>query len=56
MDYSLFESIFIDVLSIHAPVTTKKVRANSHQVITKALRKAIMTRSRLKKCLLENSK
>ena len=56
MDYSLFESIFIDVLSIHAPVATKKVRANNHQVITKALRKAIMTRSRLKKCLLENSK
>ena len=39
---------FIDVLNTHAPVTTKKVQANNHQCMTKALRKAIMTRSRLK--------
>ena len=56
LDYPLFESIFIDVLNTHAPVTTKKVRANNHQFTTKALRKAIMTRSRVKKYLLENSK
>ena len=57
-DYPLFESIFIDVLNTHAPVTTKKVRANNHQLMTKALRKAIMTRSRLKNAYLKirNSK
>ena len=58
LDYPLFESIFIDVLNTHAPVTTKKVRANNHQFMTKALRKAIMTRSRLKNAYLKtrNSK
>ena len=48
LDDQLFESIFIDVLSTNTPVTTKKVRVNNHQFMTKALRKAIMTRSRLK--------
>ena len=58
LDYPLFESIFIDVLNTDAPVTTKKVRANNHQFMTKALRKAIMTRSRLKNAYLKtrNSK
>ena len=58
LDYPLFESIFISVLHIHAPVTTKQVRANNHQFMTKALRKAIMTRSRLKNAYLKtrNSK
>ena len=52
------KSIFIDVLNRHAPATTKKVRANNHQFITKALRKAIMTTSRLKNAYLKtrNSK
>ena len=53
LDYPLFESIFIDVLNTHAPVTTKKVRANNHQFMTKALRKAIMTRSRFKNAYLK---
>ena len=48
LGYPLFESIFIGVLNTHAPATTKKVRANNHQFMTKALRKAITTRSRLK--------
>ena len=56
LDYPLFESIFIDVLNTHAPVTTKKVRANNHQFMTKALRKAIMTRSRLKNAYLKTKK
>ena len=58
LDYPLFESIFINVLNTHAPVTTKEVRANSHQFMTKALRKAIMTRSRWKNAYLKtrNSK
>ena len=53
LDYLLFESIFIDVLNTHAPVTTKKVQANNHLFMTKALRKAIMTRSRLKNAYLK---
>ena len=58
LDYPLFESIFMDVLNTHASVATKKVRANNHQFMTKALRKAIMTRSRLKNAYLktQNSK
>ena len=58
LDCPLFESVFIDILNTHAPVTTKKVRANNHQFMTKALRKAIMTRSRLKTAYLKtrNSK
>ena len=58
LDYPLFESIFIDVLSTHAPVTTKTMRANSHQFMIEALRKAMMTRSRLKNLYLKirNSK
>ena len=56
LDYPLFESIFTDVFNTRAPVTTQKVLANKYQFMTRALRKAIMTRSRFKKCLLENSK
>ena len=58
LDYPLFEIIFIDVLNAHAPTTTKNVRANNHQFMTKALKKVIMTRSRFKKAYLKtrNSK
>ena len=58
LDYPLFESIFINALNTHAPVTTKKVRAYNHQFITKAPRKVIMTRSRWKNAYLKtrNSK
>ena len=42
LEYSLFESIFINVLNTHAPLHTKPVRANNHQFMTKALRKAII--------------
>ena len=31
LNYSLFENIFIDVLSTHAPIKTKTLRTNSHQ-------------------------
>ena len=54
LDYSLFENTFIDVLNTHVPMKTKTLRANSHQFSTKALRKAIMTRSRLKKVYLKS--
>ena len=50
-DYFLFENIFIDVLNTHAPIETKTLPANSHQFMTKALRKAIM---RLKPSRLNN--
>ena len=33
---------------------TKILRANNHEIMTKALRKAIMTRSRIKYVYLEN--
>ena len=58
LDYPLFESIFIDVLNTHAPEAIKKVRANNHQFMTKAFRKTIMTRPRLKNAYLKtgNSK
>ena len=58
LDYPLFQCIFIDVLNKHAPVTTKNVRANNYRFMTKALRKAIMTRSRLQNAYLKtrNSK
>ena len=53
LDYPLFESICIDVLNTHDPVTTKKGRANNHQLMTKGLRRAIMTRSRSKNAYLK---
>ena len=39
LDYPLFESISSNVLNTYAPVTTKKVRANNHQFMTKAPKK-----------------
>ena len=46
--YANFESIFCEVLSYHAPFKTKFLRANNKPHMSKQLRKAIMTRSRLK--------
>ena len=43
LDYSLFENTFIDVLNTQAPIRIKTLRANSHQFMTKGLRKSIMT-------------
>ena len=55
---TLITTNFICVLNTHTPVTTTNERANNHQFMTKALRKAIMTRSRFKKSYLKtrNSK
>ena len=52
LDYSFFENI--DVLNTHVPIKTKTLQANSHQFMTKALRKAIMARSRLKNVYLNS--
>ena len=46
--YDNFESTFKDILNKHAPIKSKKVRANNAPFMNKALSKAIMTRSRLK--------
>ena len=46
--YSQFEKAFVTVLDTHAPLKKKKLRFNHSPFMTKALRKAIMTRSRLK--------
>ena len=54
LDYITFEDIFISVLNTHAPIKTKILRASNHKFMTKALRKAIMTRSRLKSIYLKN--
>ena len=53
LDYSSFEDIFINFLNTHAP-KTKIIRANNHEFMTKALRKALITRSRLKNVCLKN--
>ena len=49
--YSSLEDIFIKVLNTHAPIKSKIKRANNQEFMTKALRKAIMTTSRLKKSI-----
>ena len=46
--YSQFEKAFITVLDNHLPLKKKQLRFNHSPFMTKALRKAIMTRSRLK--------
>ena len=43
-NYSLFESVFVDVLNKHAPIKKKTFRANHAPYMTKAFRKAIMKR------------
>ena len=53
LDYLLFENTFIDVLNTHASIKTKTIRANSHQFMTKAFRKAVMTRPSLKNIYLK---
>ena len=53
LNYPLFENIFIDVSNRHAPVATKKLQAKNHQFMTKVIRKAIMTRHRLKSAYLK---
>ena len=54
LDCSSFEDIFISVVNNHVPVKTKIIRANNYEFMTKNLRKAIMTRSRLNNICLKN--
>ena len=46
-DYDTFERIFLGSLDTHAPQKTKLLRANHKPYVSKKMRKAIMTRSRL---------
>ena len=48
MTYDDFKFIFMKILNYHAPMKEMVVRANNQPFVTKKLRKAIMTRSRLK--------
>ena len=47
INFTEFQELFLKVLDKHAPLKEKTVRANEMPYMTKALRKAIMTRSRL---------
>ena len=46
-DYTTFETTFLQILNTNAPMKKKIVRANHAPYITKALRKAIMHRTKL---------
>ena len=46
--YSDFQNIFLEILHKHAPIKKKILRFNNNPFMTKALRKAIMLRSKLK--------
>ena len=53
-DYSCFQNIFIALLNKHAPVKKKIICFNKNPFMSKALRKAIMHRSKLK--IIQNRK
>ena len=55
IDYSQFQSIFLETLTKIAPVKMKILRYNNNPFMNKALRKAILTRSRLKNNFNKNS-
>ena len=56
VNFSKFQEVFLNVLAIHAPIKQKYIRVNEVPYMTKNLRKAIMTRSRLEyKYLKTNS-
>ena len=46
-EYTHFEQIFLEILSVHAPTKKKLLRANHVPYMTKALRKEIMKSSEL---------
>ena len=48
LNYSSFETTFDKVLDKHAPIKKKYVRANDKPFMTRALRKAVMLRTRLR--------
>ena len=48
LNYSSFETTFDKALGKHAPIKKKYVRANDKPFMTRALRKAVMLRTRLR--------
>ena len=46
-EYSHFRNVFLEFLHKHAPTKKKMLRFNDNPLMTKALRKAIMHRSKL---------
>ena len=46
-EYKHFQQIFLKILNIHAPIIKKLLRTNNVPCMTKALRKAIMKKSKL---------
>ena len=52
--YDTFEKLFVQLLSTHAPIKEKIVRANNATFMNKTLSKAFMTRSRLRNKFLNN--
>ena len=48
IDYSQFQSVFLETLNNIGLVKMKILRYNNNPLMNKALRKAVMTRSRLK--------
>ena len=54
-NYETFHNVYLNVLNKHAPIKTKVIRGNEAPYITKAYRKAVMRRSKLKTKYLKNS-
>ena len=54
-NYETFHNVYFTVLNKHAPIKTKVIRGNQAPYITKAYRKAVMKRSKLKTKYLKNS-
>ena len=54
LTYTGFEKVFLRTRDCHAPIKKKILRANENSFMSKALRKAIMMRSRMKNLYLKN--
>ena len=52
--YETFETTFLNLFNLHAPMKEKYVRANNAPFMNKNLSKAVMTRSRLRNIFLRN--
>ena len=54
VDCDTFETVFIELLNLQAPMKEKYIRANNSPFMNKSLHKAVMTRSRLCNKFLKN--
>ena len=52
--YETFETTFLNLFNLHAPIKQKYVRANNAPFMNKILSKAVMNRSRLRNMFLRN--